>query len=293
MKYFLYIFLSLFSFSGIAQSRTKQIRDSIDILIPLNVQPSPLKVRQILKSILDKKEIISKEPIANSNVDFVDKGHSYSYPQNNQGGLAKYFTLKFWRMKNATTFDVVLSKTATLTNPVTYVSLSANLNLSGLDTNQVYYWKFRGRNNNFTGEWSDIKRFDTYKKPLGVYNLNSIFDLAEYIVSYPLDFIWNRGMNDNLEYGTYLRVADKQIFFRHIKTDITNFPLTVLTNVSQILYENETSCMVYYVWGKTPEYMDIAPYTNIVGTNLVMSLPVTKFPISKIEFYSTIFYIKP
>jgi hypothetical protein len=281
----------MFSIVGFGQSQTKLLNDTIDIKIPLDKQISPSKVREILKSINRKTQIVSSEPVVNPNPNFISKGDGMTYPHGNQGGINTNPTFRVWKHRNATSYDFVVSKSPTLLNPTNYVSSSTNFTVTGLDTNTVYYWKFRGKNANYTGVWSDVKKFDTYAMPLGCANCNSLFDLVEYN---PLvtKWSWYMDMMDNVVYSTYFRISDKQIFTKHFRGDVTSFPFTVQTGVAQTLGTFETACMVTYAWGKDPAYLDIAPYLVLTNGVLTLNMPNTTFPIAKIEFYANIFYTK-
>ena len=183
MKYLFIIILTLLAFTGFTQSPTKVVKDSIDILIPLDRPVKNSDLRRTLKQIADLKQILGVEPVVNPNPNFVDKGNDNSYPYGNIGGIATAFKFRVWKYKNATSYDFVVSKSSDLSNPTnSFNSTSTNPQITGLDSNAVYYWKYRGKNANFTGAWSIIKRFDTYALPLGFANrYNSIFDLTIYL----------------------------------------------------------------------------------------------------------------
>jgi hypothetical protein len=287
---------------GFSQSKTtKQVKESIDLNIPSSGQITPSKLREVLHGMNGKTQIVPDgyvAPVATTTIAKADFDNSL---ETGIGGFTRNPKLKILYVQNATSYDVSVSKDINFATGFTFIltpttgtvrSYRQYLQMSSLDTNSVYYYRYRGRNATNTGAWSDAKRFDTYPKPAGFSYLNSVFDLIEYDVSYDLAGRWSMYDEVNKEYPTLLRVADKQVFMKHIKASVTNFPLTLLTNVSQILYEGETSCWTNYTWGKAADYIDVAPYTSISSNNFVLTNPVTMFPIQSINFYSTIFYTK-
>lgn len=292
MKKILFIILTLIQFTALSQSRTKQIRDSIDVLIPLDKQISPSMLRKILKAINAKTEIVVTEPVVNVNPNFVEKGNMLSYPYDKKGGIATSFKFRVWRGKNVESFDFVVSKNSDLSNPThVFSSNSANPQIAGLDSNFIYFWKYRGKNTSVTGAWSDTKRFDTFALPIGG-NYNSIFELEEF-VPFVTRYWINEWIEDNVETTLRFRIGSKQMFNRHVRGVVTNFPFTIQTGIAQIIAIHETACMTEFSYGKTPTYVDINPYLNLSGSTLVLSQPVTTFPVSKIDYYVNIFYLKP
>lgn len=294
MKHFLIIFFALSSFLSFAQTQQRKLDDSITVKIPLDKQISPSKLRDVLKAINNKTQITAIEPLVNPNPYFVDKGNDNSYPYDQTGGINTAFKFRVWRTRNITSFDFVVSKNADMSNPThSFNSTFSNAQIVGLDSSEVYYWKYRGKNVNFTGAWSNIKRFDTYALPLGfpLGRYKSIFDLEEYVpfVTRIYPYQW---LIDNMDYPYSYRIGTKQMFNRHVKGTVTTFPYTVLTGISQIISTYETACGTSYSWGKQPDYIDINSYLSLSGSTLVLAQPPTTYPISQIDFFVNIFYLK-
>jgi hypothetical protein len=295
MKYFLIVILTLWcSLVSFSQSRTKLLKDTINIKVPLDKQISPSKVRELLNSIVDKKEILSVEPVFNANPKYVEKGNNLAFPYDKKGGMPTAFTFRVWRGRNMESFDFVVSKNSDLSSPThVFSSISANPPITGLDSNFIYFWKYRAKNASFTGAWSNTKRFDTFALPIGG-DYKSIFDLEEF-VPFVTRYWENEWLVDNVETPLKFRIGSKQMFNRHVRGTVASFPFTVQTDISQIIATYDTSNFTEFSWGKDPTYLDINPYLSLSGNTLVLSQPplgFTTFPISKIYFYVNIFYLK-
>jgi hypothetical protein len=285
MKYFLIIILTLFSFVGVCQSRTKQIRDSIDVLIPLDKQIKASDLRKALKNINDKTEIVRVEPPVYTSI---PKGRTGLQPVNGRGGYATNLKVYVGALPLATSYDLQISQDGLFTTPTLLTQSLTTFNVVGLDSNKRYYRRYRGRSVSQVGAWSDIESFDTFRKPLYASSVYSLipFDVNEV-------HFWNYGLAENQDYETAYGVGTNVVYFRHIKKDVTNFPLTVHTGVSQVLQEYQTLNWTTFSWGEDSRYLDVAPFTNIVAGDFVMQNPNQTFPVYSINFYSTIFYLKP
>lgn len=291
MKKILTILFWVISTLTFGQYKTqKQILDSLEIKLPNGKQITPQVLKVALKDVMRTTELRAIQETVNSNVNFVAKGQFYGSPQDGQGGQRKNVVIESVKLTNATSYETQLSKSPLMTAPITYNSATRFQPLTNLDTNTVYYHRHRGKNANFTGAWSEIKKFDTYDYPKW-FNLRSLFDLKEYDPLGSTAF-WAFDMVIGKEYLFAERISDKQLYTKFLKVDITNFPYIVQTGIGTTVKIVGTNCIVEYAWGRDPEEKDLSPYLSTVGGNLTLSLPPSVFPISKIKFQANTLYLK-
>lgn len=287
--------------SSLAFSQSKntaQINQSIDLNIPSNVQLTPSKVREILKDINNKTEIKPTGYVAPAVSSAILKADIDNVLQAGFGGFSRNPKIKILNVKNAISYDVSVSKDINFSNGFSFIVIPNNvkdyrsyLQLNALDTNAVYYYRYRGRSGAVMGAWSDAKRFDTY--PVPPFNVKSIFDLPQYVPNMFQSYgSHNAGLSVNTVYPIPVRVNDKLVY-RQLFSGVANvLPKTIGLEVGTLLEVLETSCPATFVWGSSPYAIDIAPSLSVSGGSFILGIPSTTFPIDSINYFSNTFYTK-